>query len=667
MLPAGSVVPPEETTVRVTGTATANAQAPGGVEVTDAVVEALTEPAATPPAELWRPHLDVQLPTLLDHAPVLWRHPAQRARWELAAASLRGFRSSLDADGFTEVPTPKFVESATESGSSVFAVDYFGRPAYLAQSPQFYKQQLVGVFERVYEVGPVFRAEPHDTVRHLAEYRSLDVELGFVRDHRDVLAVLREVLAGMVAGIGEHAAAAVERTGARVPEVPDGDPGHPLRRRARAGRGAGRRAGPGARARAGARRLGAGGARVSDFLAVEGYPMAKRPFYTHPQPSDPRWSNSFDLLFRGLELVTGGQRLHRPVERTTPRSARGARTRPPTRRTSRRSGTGCHRTAASRSGWSAGSRDWWRRPTSARSRSSRATCTASLPDGGGRGSPRGVLDDAMSISQATTSTTGTDRARQVVVTLAEVFCVVGTLVGVGVIGTRVEESSGGALAADATLLAPLGPAFSIWSVVYAGLAAYTVWQWLPSVAASPRARASGWLAAASMALNAAWLLVTQQGWLWTSVVVILALVLVLGLLVQRLADLGAPSALAERVVVEGTFGLYLGWVCVAVCANVTATLVAEGVTPSSPLADLVAVAVLVVVVGVAALVLTRTGRRWTFAAAAAWGLVWIAVGRLTDSPDSTVVGGAAIVAAVAVLALAGRARPTPEETRARVS
>ena len=144
-----------------------------------------------------------------------WRHPAQRATWELAAASLRGFRATLDGLGFTEIQTPKFVESATESGANVFEVDYFGRPAYLAQSPQFYKQQLVGVFERVYEVGPVFRAEPHDTVRHLAEYVSLDVELGFIEDHRDVLAVLREVLAGMVAAIHEYAGPAVERLGAR--------------------------------------------------------------------------------------------------------------------------------------------------------------------------------------------------------------------------------------------------------------------------------------------------------------------------------------------------------------------------------------------------------------------------------------------------------------------
>ncbi|SEB51183.1 aspartyl-tRNA synthetase [Nocardioides exalbidus] len=309
VLPPGTPVPPEETTVRVTGTATANAQAPGGVEVTDAVVELLTEPAETPPAELWRPSLDVSLPVLLDHAPVLWRHPAQKARWELAAASLRGFRATLDGLGFTEVATPKIVESATETGSSVFEVDWFGRPAYLAQSPQFYKQQLVGVFERVYEVGPVFRAEPHDTVRHLAEYRSLDVELGFVRDHRDVLAVLREVLAGMVEEVAS-ADEAVERTGARVPVVPAEIPvihfadaltlvGAPADEPDLA---------PEHERALGAWALAEHG---SDFLAVEGYPMAKRPFYTHPQPDDERWSNSFDLLFRGLELVTGGQRLHR--------------------------------------------------------------------------------------------------------------------------------------------------------------------------------------------------------------------------------------------------------------------------------------------------------------------------------------------------------------------
>lgn len=330
VLPAGAAVPPEETTVRVTGTATRNPQAPGGTEVTDATVLALTEDAATPPAELWRPGLDVSLPTLLDHAPVLWRHPAQRARWELAAASLRGFRSTLDALGFTEVTTPKVVGTATESGADVFPVDWFGREAYLAQSPQFYKQQLVGVFERVYEVGPVFRAEPHDTVRHLAEYRSLDVELGFIDDHRDVLAVLRDVLAGMVDAVAAEEVA-VSRTGASLPVVPDEVPvihfsdalalvGAPADEPDLA---------PEHERALGAWALAEHG---SDFLAVEGYPMAKRPFYTHPwsrggagappRPTE-QASNSFDLLFRGLELVTGGQRLHRVSDYERAIRARG--------------------------------------------------------------------------------------------------------------------------------------------------------------------------------------------------------------------------------------------------------------------------------------------------------------------------------------------------------
>lgn len=315
-------VPPEETTVEVVGTATANAQAPGGIEVTDPVITPLTEPAATPPIELWRPTVNAGLPTMLDHAPVTWRHPAQRARWELAAASVRGFRATLDRLGFTEIQTPKFVASATESGANVFEVDYFGRPAYLAQSPQFYKQQLVGVFERVYEVGPVFRAEPHDTVRHLAEYVSLDAELGFIEDHRDVLRVLRDVIAGMTDAVHEHAGAAVALTGAQVPVVPEEIPVLHFRD---------------ALAMVGApedepdlapeheRALGVWALEThgSDFVAVEGYPMAKRPFYTHPQPDDDRWSNSFDLLFRGLELVTGGQRLHTPSSYDAAIRARG--------------------------------------------------------------------------------------------------------------------------------------------------------------------------------------------------------------------------------------------------------------------------------------------------------------------------------------------------------
>jgi len=312
----------EESVVAVRGVATRNPAAPGGTEVTDPRITLLGEPAQPPPVDLWRPAIDAGLPAILDHAAVSWRHPARRARWELAAASLRGFRAALDELGFTEIQTPKLVPSATESGASVFGVDYFGRPAYLAQSPQFYKQAMVGVFERVYETGPVFRAEPHDTARHLAEYTSLDAELGFIGDHRDVLAVLRHVLAGMTAAVQDQAAAAVALLGTEIPEVPAQIPVIHFREALSI---AGAPPDEPDLAPAHERAVGRWAAEThgSEFIAVEGYPMSKRPFYTHPQPGDGRWSNSFDLLFRGQELVTGGQRLHRYQDYLAAIRARG--------------------------------------------------------------------------------------------------------------------------------------------------------------------------------------------------------------------------------------------------------------------------------------------------------------------------------------------------------
>ncbi|MGI8768034.1 MAG: aspartate--tRNA(Asn) ligase [Propionibacteriaceae bacterium] len=306
----GTEIPAEETAIEVIGTVTANAQAPGGHELTEPRIRSLSEAAAPSPIELWRPRLNVSLPTQLDHAAVSWRHPTQRAKWEIAAASLHGFRSTLDAASFTEVHSPKLVESATESGANVFGVDYFGRCAYLAQSPQFYKQVLVGVFERVYEVGPVFRAEPHDTVRHLAEYVSLDVELAFIEDHHEVIICLRDTVAGMVEAIRARAGSAVGQLGLQLPKVPQSFPVLTFREALTI-------AGappdepdlaPGHERALGAWAMAEHG---SDFVVVEGYPTVHRAFYSHPDPADPHWSRSFDLIFRGVELVSGAQRLHR--------------------------------------------------------------------------------------------------------------------------------------------------------------------------------------------------------------------------------------------------------------------------------------------------------------------------------------------------------------------
>ncbi len=256
--------------------------------------------------------------------------------------------------------------------------------------------------------------------------------------------------------------------------------------------------------------------------------------------------------------------------------------------------------------------------------------------------------------------TGTDRARQVTVTISEVLCVLGTLVGTGVIGTPVAESAGGALSDQATLLAPAGPAFSIWSVIYVGLFAYTIWQWLPGRATDPRLRATGWLAALSMLLNAAWLLVTQTGSVWASVAVILALALVLGLLAQRLvlvsSDASGGPGTVDRIVVEGTFGLYLGWVSVATCANIAAALADSGYTPTSPTADVLAAVVLTVVAALAVFYAWRLGGRTVLvlgiAAAMAWGLGWIAYGRSSEAPESLTTTVVAVVAALVTVAAA---------------
>jgi nondiscriminating aspartyl-tRNA synthetase len=303
-----------ETVITVEGTVVAESAAPNGVELHQPIIQVISRVSEPTPIELFRPKLNAQLPTLLDHAPVSLRHPRQQALWHLADATMGGFRKTLKSAGFTEIQTPKIVASATESGANVFRLDYFGTPAYLAQSPQFYKQMMVGIFERVFEVGPVFRAEPHATTRHLTEYVSLDAEMGFIQSHHDVVAMLTNVLRGMIEAVETDAASDVALLKVSMPVVPETIP---VIHFSEALELIYRETGEDARGEPDLapnheRWLGAWAARQynSDFLFVEGYPMVKRPFYTHADAARPAYSNSFDLLFRGLELVTGGQRLH---------------------------------------------------------------------------------------------------------------------------------------------------------------------------------------------------------------------------------------------------------------------------------------------------------------------------------------------------------------------
>ncbi len=303
-----------ETVLSVEGDVVAEPQAPGGIEIRNPIFDVLSPVRDPLPLTLNKPALKLSLPVFLDHAVLGLRHPSKRALFRLSAGVMGGFRVTLDQAGFTEIQSPKLVESATEGGANVFAVRYFDRTAYLAQSPQFYKQIMVGIFERVYEVGPVFRAEPHDTVRHINEYVSLDAEIGFIRDHRDVMAILTRVILGVLEHLQTLYAPEMALLEVQLPVVPEEIPsiyfpeaqelilalyGEDARGEPDLAPQHERWLGEWAREKYG-----------SDFLFVTGYPMSKRPFYTHPNPADPRYSNSFDLLFRGTELVTGGQRLH---------------------------------------------------------------------------------------------------------------------------------------------------------------------------------------------------------------------------------------------------------------------------------------------------------------------------------------------------------------------
>lgn len=304
-----------ESVIEIEGVVVAEPQAPGGVELHETQVTILEPVHEPPPIEVNKREMKAALETFLDHAVIGLRHPRRRAILRLSGAAMAGFRSTLDSAGFTEIQTPKILGSASEGGANVFTVEYFDRPAYLSQSPQLYKQIAVGFFERVYEVGPAFRAEPHATTRHLAEYVSLDVELGFIQDHTTVMGVLTQVIGGMLAELRRTCGADLEMLGIGLPAMPAEVPAiyFPRAQELLEERyGIACRGEPDL-APEHERALGRWAQETygSDFLFVTGYPLHKRAFYTAPNPAEPYYSNSFDLLFRGLELVSGGQRLHR--------------------------------------------------------------------------------------------------------------------------------------------------------------------------------------------------------------------------------------------------------------------------------------------------------------------------------------------------------------------
>lgn len=273
---------------------------------------------------------------------------------------------------------------------------------------------------------------------------------------------------------------------------------------------------------------------------------------------------------------------------------------------------------------------------------------------------------ASETSQETTLATATakDRIRQIGVCLSALIAIVGALIGSGALGGEsMPMAAGGAFAADATPIAPGGPAFSIWSVIYAGLVAYAVWQCLPKQAAAVRHRRVGWWIAASMLLNAAWLLAVQAGLLWVTVLIIVLLLAVLVVAFVKLRT-SSGSGLIDVVATDGTIGLYLGWIVVATAANVAAVLAAEGLGAAVDVPEAWAVVVLSVagLVGIALAVWDRG--RFAPTVALCWGLVWVAIARLTGDLVMVPAAVAALAAAAAVLAVTIAVRLGPRGSAA---
>lgn len=255
-----------------------------------------------------------------------------------------------------------------------------------------------------------------------------------------------------------------------------------------------------------------------------------------------------------------------------------------------------------------------------------------------------------------------DRVRQAVVAVSAVVAVVGSAIGSGAFGgTPIAQAGDGALAADATLVAPAGPAFAIWSLIYLGLVAYAGWQALPAQAADPRQRRVGWLAAAGLLLNAVWILVAQAGYVAASTVVIVALLGVLVVLLGRLVT-SRPGGRVEGVLLDGTVGLYAGWVSVATIANTAAALVAGGIEQGVLGAETWAVVAVALAAAIGTYVAALTRGSLGYGGALAWGLGWIAVGRSAGADDTSptvvVAAGlaAGVVAAATLIARADRPR-----------
>lgn len=304
------------TVLEVTGSVKEEPRAPGGAEIHDASLTVLVPVEAEPPVEIDKPlsHKPDNLDTLFDNRVVGLRNIQERAVFQIQATITRTIRKYFDEHGFTEMHTPKLLAEATEGGAEVFTMDYFGKTATLAQSPQFYKQMMVGVFERVYEIAPVYRAEPSATTRHMTEYTSVDGELGFIS-----LDDLKTFLSGLLSAVcdavwAEHEEQ-LKKWNATKPvltaEIPTISMAEIHERYSKA---------------TGQNSIGEKDLRPdeerwicdyakknlgSEAVFVSEWPASEMKFYHKANDQTPEIADRVDLLFRGVEITTGSMREHR--------------------------------------------------------------------------------------------------------------------------------------------------------------------------------------------------------------------------------------------------------------------------------------------------------------------------------------------------------------------
>ena len=303
----------EGDTIKVIGNARIDERSPLGFEIDITSLEVLTTPHDQMPLKINKRNFDASLNVKLDMRPIALRNPKDRAVFKIQEGIVRGFREFLHTQNFTEIRSPKIVSEGAEGGANMFELDYFGRPAYLAQSPQFYKQMMVGVFSRVFEVGGVYRAEKHDTSRHINEFTGLDFEMGFINSFEEIMQMEASMLRYVFNLLNTEYKKELDMFGVTlqdfttVPTITFKEGKEITQRLSK-------------KKITDFNDFDADEEKIigdyikettgSDLVFVTHYPSKKRPFYAMDDPEDPTVTLSFDLLLNGAEITTGGQRIH---------------------------------------------------------------------------------------------------------------------------------------------------------------------------------------------------------------------------------------------------------------------------------------------------------------------------------------------------------------------